>query len=189
MIVILLAASAPVAVLLLHVLLQRTVCTGGEPRARLKLVIQIVLGVTVTWGILAAVVLRGLPVPLLLLNIIYVMIVTFGLGMCYFNVFALSETALRIRFLMEAYAAEKRGGAGAWNSRSLEDYDAATLIGMRIDRLLTMGAARERDGKILVVSVPLILTARLFHFAGSAWKHVLFGAASDDRASEVWKNL
>ena len=92
MIVLLLAVSAPVVIMLLHLLLQRTVYSAGEPGARLKLVIRIVVGVTVIWGILTAVVLWKLPAPLLLLNMAYVMVVVFGLGMCYFNVFALSES-------------------------------------------------------------------------------------------------
>ena len=159
-----------------------------NPELRLKLVIRIVVGVTAVWGILAAVFLWSLPVPLRLLNIAYVIVVAFGLGMCYFNVFALSESALRIRILLESYAAEKRGDP-TWNSGSLKDYDAAALIGVRIDRLLALGAARERDGKIRAVSGPLILTAKLFHLIRSIWRRVLYGAALDDRTSDVWKDL
>ena len=145
MIVLLLGISAPVAMFVSHVLLQRTVYAGGEPKARLKLAIRIVLGVTVIWGILAAAVLSGLLLPLLLLNTAYVMFVSFGLGMCYFNVFALSETALRIRVLLETYLAEKRGETSS-RPGVVEGYDAAALIGVRVDRLLSMGAAREQGG-------------------------------------------
>ena len=186
--VLVLAISAPVAMMLLHVLLQRTVYLAGESRARLKLVIRIVTGVTAACGVLSAAMFSSLPLPLLLLNTAYVTIVSFGLGMCYFNVFVLSETALRIRLLLESYVAEKRGDKG-WDHGTLKAYDAAALIGARIDRLLAMEAAREQGGKILVVSVPLVLTAKLFHFIRSIWKGVLFGPVPDDRTSDVWKNL
>ena len=92
-----------------------------------------------------------------------------------------SETALRIRFLLESYLAEKRDQAGPAPGFEKE-YDPATMIGVRIDRLLAMGAARGQDGKILMVNVPLILTAKLFHFARSVWRGVLFGSADDDRS-------
>ena len=188
MIVLLLGPSALVVIVVLHVLLQRTVYSAGEPRARLKLVIRIVLGVTALWGILAVVLLSKLPLPLLVLNTAYVIVVSFGLGMCYFNVFALSETALRIRFLLESYVAEKRGDTASTPGAD-EGYDAESLIGVRIDRLLAMGAAREQDGRIRMASAPLVLTSKLFHFARSVWRGVLFGPAADDRTSEVWKDL
>ena len=188
MIILLLATSAPVAMLLSHLLLQRTIYCTGDAKARLKLVIRIVVAVTAVWGVLSAAVLSRLPLPLLLLNTAYVMIVSFGLGMCYFNVFALSETALRIRLLLESYLAEKRGDA-SWEPGIPKDYDAATLIKVRIDRLLAMGAVREENGKILAVSTPLVLTSKLFHFIRSIWKEVLFGSVPDDRTSEVWKDL
>ena len=173
---------------LLHLLLQRTVFSGGEPKARLNLVIRIVVGVTVVWGLLSAVVLSRLPLPLLLLNTAYVVVVSFGLGMCYFNVFALSETALRIRLLLESYVAEKQGRSTV-SPGTLRDYDASALIDVRIDRLLAMGAAREHEGKILAVSLPLIWTSKFFYVIRSNMRWLLFGSIVDDRTSEVWKDL
>ncbi len=87
MIVLLLGISAPIAMMLLHLVVQRTVCSAAEPRARLRLVIRIVMSVTMIWGVLATAVLSWLPLPLLLLNAGYVIVVSFGLGLCYFNVF------------------------------------------------------------------------------------------------------
>jgi len=108
--------------------------------------------------------------------------------MCYFNVFALSETALRIRLLLESYLAEKQGDL-ARTPAATEGYDAAALIGVRIDRLLAMRVAREQRGRILMVSAPLVLTSKLVHFTRSVWKRVLFGPAADDRTFEVWEDL
>ncbi len=188
MIVLGLAISAPIVMMLLHLLLQRTVYSGGEPKARLKLVIRIVAGVTLAWGILSALVLSRLPWPLLWLNTAYVLVVSFGLGMCYFNVFALSETALRIRLLLESYVAEKQGRSDR-PSETLKNYNAESLIRVRIDRLLAMGAAREQNGKIVAVSLPLIWTSKLIHFVGLSFRRVLFGHAGEDRTPDAWKDL
>jgi hypothetical protein len=174
MIVLMMAISAPVAMMLLHVALQRLVYSDGEPKARLKLVIRIVMGVTIAWGLLGIGVFRSLPLSLLFLNTLYVMVVSFGLGMCYFNVFALGETALRIRFLMESYIADRRGETRRDFGASSQ-YDPETMVGVRIERLLALGAACEQAGKIVMTNVPLVLTAKLFYNARSLWRGVLFG--------------
>ena len=182
MTVLVLAISAPMTMILWHVLLQRTIFSAGEPRARLKLVIRIILGVMAIWGVLTIAVLSWLPLPLLFLNTAYVMVVSFGLGMCYFNVFALSETALRIRLLTEFYLTEKWDDTGR-SRGTIREYDAATMIRVRINRLLAMGAAREQNGKILMVSAPLVMTSKLFHLARLAWRAVLFGLTPEDITS------
>lgn len=188
MLVLVLSLSAPVAMVLMHLTLQRTILSAGDPRARLKLVIQIVIGVTVFWGMVSAFMFRTLPAGLHFLNTAYVVFVSFGLGMCYFNVFALSETALRIRLLMNSYIAEKNNDDN-WFPSVAEGYDATALIRSRIDRLLGMGAAREVSGKIVIVSFPLILTARFLHAISSAWKKLIFGTTPDSRTANVWRAL
>ena len=40
-----------------------------------------------------------------------------------------------------------------------------------------------------MVSAPLVLTSKLFHFVRSIWKGVLFGPVEEGRTSEAWKDL
>jgi hypothetical protein len=178
MIVLALALTAAPAMALSHVLLYRTVFAGQEPKSRIKVLAYLVAGVIVAWGLLAVAIFWPLPWPLFALNTGYVVLVNAFLGASYFHFFLLSETALRIRILIEAYAAE-RSGVPAPLETTAAECDPRTMIGIRINRLLAMGAAREEGGRILACRSPLLLAARLSYACRSLWKVVLFGRSRD----------
>jgi hypothetical protein len=180
-----LSASAPVAMALVHLLVHRTAGARCHPGSRLKLLARIELGVTLVWVILAGIAFSHLPLGLRLLNMSYVLVVSLGLGYCYFIVFALSETALRIRLLLKSYVAERQPGDGP-AATPAEEYDPAAMIGERIDRLLAMGAAREEAGKIFGSKGLVYYFALSIHCLSQVWRAAIFGAGSDGRSFVIW---
>jgi len=172
---------------LLHVLIHRTAGARCQAGARLKLLARIELGVAFTWCIVAAVAFRRLPPGLLLLNTAYVAVVSLGLGYCYFILFALSETALRIRLLLGSYIAERQGSPEPGVTPP-DGYNPAAMIDQRIDRLLAMGAAREEGTRIFRVKCLVYYYALSLHLLSHAWRTALFGASSDGRSFVIWKN-
>ncbi|OGG99666.1 MAG: hypothetical protein A2600_12455 [Candidatus Lambdaproteobacteria bacterium RIFOXYD1_FULL_56_27] len=81
----------------------------------------------------------------------YLVVVYNGLGYGYFHFFNLSETARRIRLLIEVYQ-----GVGA----GTEKYQPESMVKNRIDRLVAMGQLEEGQGKYRVKG-RLLLNAAL----------------------------
>jgi hypothetical protein len=180
-----LSASAPVAMVLLHVLVYRLRLVRDDPGARLKLLARIELAVAAAWGLMALVLFAGLPPARALLNAAYVVAVGLGMGYTYFIFFALSETALRTRLLIERYVAERHGAAGP----AAGDYHAGTMLAERIERLLAMGAAREEGGKLFGVRGLVSTFSWAVHTLTRAWRGVLFGRRPDSRTFVIWEDL
>jgi hypothetical protein len=183
-----LSASAPIAMVLLHVLVYRAGLVRDNPGARLKLLARIALAVSAVWGLMAVVLFAQLPLALALLNTAYVVVVSLSTGYTYFIIFSLSETALRTRLLVERYVAERRGTAGPGPDPT-EDYHAGTMLSERIDRLLAMGAAREERGKLLGVRGLIFYFSWAMHTLTRIWRGILFGRRPDSRTFVIWKDI
>lgn len=104
------------------------------------------------------------------------MIIYIALGYCYFNFVGLSETARRIRMLIEIYTSKE----GLSLEEILSRYNAGEIVKKRIDRLLNNGQLKYKDGKYFtgkpvvlliacsVIFLKLLLLGRKSEFAREA---------------------
>jgi hypothetical protein len=181
-----LTLSAPAAIIFLHVFLHRTLLRNHKPTDRLKILLNLIATVSIAWGVLAILIFSSVPLDKAMLNAGYVVLVSLAFGFCYYIIFTMSETARRIRILVDVYVAEQTEyEAMAYNKKASKDYNAKTMIDTRIDRLLGVGAIRERDGKIVVAFGATLLVSKLIRF----WRRVVFGNTSDGRTSQGWDRL
>jgi hypothetical protein len=106
-------------------------------------------------------VLKGAAPHNVLSTVIYSLVVYNALGYSYFQLFNMSETGRRIRILLEIYRA---GGLGASEIASL--YDVREMFEVRIDRLISMGQVKERDGRYVLDGLMLYYAAMMVAFWG-----------------------
>lgn len=94
--------------------------------------------------------------------IIYVL-----LGYCYFHFVGLSETARRIRMLMELYQSRD----GLTLNEILSRYNAEEIVEKRLGRLISNGQLVCRDGKYFIGKPAVLFIAG----AATLLKHLLLG--------------
>ena len=75
-----------------------------------------------------------------------------ALGYCYFHFVGLGETARRIRMLIEIYSSKE----GLSLEEILTRYNAREIVEKRMDRLLSNGQLKCRDGKYFI-GKPIVL--------------------------------
>lgn len=95
------------------------------------------------------------------------MIIYVFLGYCYFHFVGLSETARRIRMLIELY--QSKGGLTL--DEILSRYNAGEILEKRISRLISNGQLIFRDGKYFIGRPTVLLIAG----AAALLKLLLFG--------------
>jgi hypothetical protein len=178
--------SGPAVMVFTHVMLHRTILRNLDPNKRIGILVKILIRINLLWGILALVAFWSAPVPERLGAVAYAIVVSGGIAFCYFNFFMMSETARRIRILVDVYVAERTEyEAMGYNHKAREEYNAAAMIDVRIARLLAAHAIQEKDGKLFATSSPMLFASRLVHF----WSQLLFGNSSDARTSKDWDRL
>jgi len=83
------------------------------------------------------------------------LIIYIALGYCYFHFVGLSETARRIRMLMEIYGSKE----GLSQEELLARYNAKEIVKKRMDRLLSNGQLIRRDSKYFIGKPVVLLIA------------------------------
>jgi hypothetical protein len=180
------STCSPLAVFFTHVALHRTLFKSLPANQRIRVCLNIILGVTALWEILALVAFASAPIPIYVANVAYVLCISAGLGFCYFIFFTMSETARRIRILVDVYVAEQTEyEAVAYNNKAREEYNAQAMIDVRIERLTTFRAIHEKEGKLVPTFSLLLLASKLIHL----WRNILFGKSVDGRTSRDWNHL
>ncbi len=91
-----------------------------------------------------------------LLNLLTYLALAFG----YFNFVNLTIASLRIRLLEEILDA----GGGLSAERLGAAYNASSVVGLRLDRLVRGGHLVERDGRLVIGRRRFMVVARIFDF-------------------------
>jgi hypothetical protein len=161
------AAAAPAGLALVHVAVARARRNApGSPQARLAKLAAL-LALPAAAGAAAVAAVEGRPAPEAARMTVFALLVYAGLAYAYFHVFNMSETARRIRILLEI------GRRGALPVEDLaKAYTPSDMIDARLDRLVRMNQlARGEDGRYRV-------KGRLLLWAGGilrTWRRMLFG--------------
>lgn len=87
-----------------------------------------------------------------------------GLAFSYFQFFAMTETARRIRILRAAYESE-----GLFIADLKKSYDAEDMLSVRLDRLVTWKQLKMNEGRFVLASHTLHRIAKII----DAWAVVL----------------
>lgn len=150
----LLGLAAPFTALMVHALLYRLVPPlKNFPRQKLA-VLVILITALVTAG-------EAIFIDLIFEEILHAVILSLMLGYSYFHFFNMSETARRIRILVEYVANIPSTGGG---------YDAAKIYGNRIQRLREHGMIKEENGKLFVKHGPMLWASYLI----LGWRKLFF---------------
>lgn len=107
---------------------------------------------------------------------LYSLIVYNALGYSYFHLFNMSDTARRIRILIDVYT---RGGIREDEAAAL--YDTSRMIDLRIERLLAAGQIRETGGRYVLSGSILYTAARVLHLWSALSGMALYREQKEDR--------
>jgi len=151
-------ALAPLAMLLVHALLARLARRASRQVVATTAGLGGAAATALAWNGLAA------PADATVWAQLYVAVVSVLIAYAYFHFFNMSETARRVRILMEV------AEAGTLDADAIAArHPPAPLVEVRIERLLAAGQAVEREGRIALASSLLVLAARVVF----AWRRVL----------------
>jgi len=81
-----------------------------------------------------------------------------GFGFCYFHVLNASETSLSVHIIMELLV-EGKFTSGELTRR----YSATQMIATRIERMITLGQLREKDGYFVSSNSTLVIAGKLMN--------------------------
>lgn len=158
---VLLLASTPFWVLALNMLVHRLLKLLAVPfNVQKTAFLCVVAGnipmfLAVWWLALSH--LTGDPVELVF-GAVFALIVYNMLGVFYFQCFNLSETSLHIHALTSIYLGQEQA------PQAEAEYDAASMVAVRLDRLLELGQVRKEGDKYFSTGRSFLFAARLFDF-------------------------
>jgi hypothetical protein len=146
--------STPLTALVLHILVYRLI-PKFKNFPRQKLAVLVILGATAFSTAYAAYLQLGAD------QIFHTAILSLMFGYSYFHFFNMSETARRIRILVEYVAGIQSSGSS---------YNQDKILGNRITRMFDHGLITESGGKLHAKNGPLLWASYLIIF----WRKLFF---------------
>jgi hypothetical protein len=157
----LIVVSAPFCICLAHAAVSRAVRAFGVSVAPQLIVLSVVLigNIPVAWAAWEWV-LRDLARSPgeVICGLCYVLITYNGFGFCYFHVLNASETSLSVHIIMELLV------EGEFAPDELERrYSATHMIATRIERMITLGQLKDKDGYFVSSNHTLVIAGKLMN--------------------------
>jgi len=157
----LIVIAAPVCVCILHAAISRALRICGRSVVPQFIILALVAigNIPVAWIAWQCVLkdLSGSPGDIIC-GLCYVLITYNGFGFCYFCVLNASETSLSVHIIMELLV-EGEFAPGELTRR----YSAKQMIATRIERMITLGQLKDRDGYFVTSNNTLLMASKLMN--------------------------
>ena len=160
-------ALSPIAVLGLHIVLHRVLASGGRHvtgHASAMRAIAAVFAIVMAWAwwfVLAPLSAGWLE---LAAGVVYVTILYGAVSLLYVNIVNIAETSLHMHTLLEVAWAGRLTAAELYSR-----YNAVHMVTARLDRLTSLGQIGLRDGRYFLASRSLLRFANTIVF----WHYVI----------------
>lgn len=153
---------SPIITFIIHAVVIRL---SGEQSLQLKAVFSMLIGnIPIIFIILLVFSKIQMDNTIRLATIIYSLIVYNVLAYVYFHIFNMSETARRIRILVEL----KKAGV-LRKGDIFEQYDPSDIVNVRLDRLLNLKQITIEGGFYKINNRFLLIVAKMYN----VWQHLL----------------